>query len=166
MYAMFPVVAAITILSGCADAHDMVAAKSKMIDVEDQITLPTTVAQIPFAGIPAKFHGRYDASISACEIVDYASEGMLRVDAGQVDFFASSSTVTSVLTDQNGSITILGIAEGEGERWVDMRRLALSDDGAILTVTGGADAGLAQTDVDRVRCPEQEQTRSRTDAAS
>jgi hypothetical protein len=121
------------------------------------LTLPLCTASAmaqPYAGIPAKFHGRYYASLALCNKAQPDSDMHLLISATNMGFYASKGTVKSVLTNKDGSITVLAAYEGEGESWHDMDRLSLSADGKTLTVTSPAETELEQMDINRVRCPE------------
>ena len=95
--------------------------------------------------IPARFHGEWNADLSACGTG--LSETRLRIDAARLTFYESIGMVRRVEIESEQVVDVTAEYRGEGETWTDERRLSLSPDGASLTVTG---QGSTLT---RSRCP-------------
>ncbi len=96
------------------------------------------------ATIPARFHGEWNADLSACGTGQ--SETRLRISADQVRFYESVGQVEAVDVESERVITVTAEYQGEGETWQDERRMTLSADGSSLTVSNGGD-------LVRQRCP-------------
>lgn len=96
------------------------------------------------ATIPARFHGEWNADLSACGTGQ--SETRLRISADQVRFYESVGQVEAVDVESERVITVTAEYQGEGETWQDERRMTLSADGSSLTVSNGGD-------LVRRRCP-------------
>jgi len=93
--------------------------------------------------IPARFHGLFDASASAC---GKPGEYRLAVSAKELRFHESAAIVRSVTIDSPDSIHVAGDYQGEGESWKATRQLRLSEGGSKLTVAGDG------TELVRIRC--------------
>ncbi|MHB1168130.1 MAG: hypothetical protein ACYC28_02460 [Longimicrobiales bacterium] len=96
------------------------------------------------AGIPARFHGEWNADPDACGTG--SSESRLRISADRIRFYESVGVVEDVDIESDRVITVEARYQGEGDTWSDERRLSLSSDGSSLTVSGGGD-------MVRHRCP-------------
>ena len=96
------------------------------------------------AGIPARFHGEWNADPDACGTG--SSESRLRISADRIRFYESVGVVKDVEIESDRVITVEAQYRGEGDTWSDERRLSLSADGNSLTVSGGGD-------MVRHRCP-------------
>jgi hypothetical protein len=106
---------------------------------------PAPVEPPPLAtAIPAKFHGKWDASAEAC---GRASIMTLTVSANELRFHESIGEINSVTPEGENAVTVKGRFEGEGEQWEGTMRLELSADGNTLTTTNNG------TVTPRVRCP-------------
>ena len=95
--------------------------------------------------IPARFHGEWNADLSACGTG--LSETRLRIDAARLTFYESIGMVRRVEIESEQVVDVTAEYRGEGETWTDERRLSLSPDGDSLTITG---QGSTLT---RSRCP-------------
>ncbi|WP_166038793.1 hypothetical protein [Sphingosinicella sp. YJ22] len=93
--------------------------------------------------IPARFHGRWDASREAC---GRASSGLrLTVAASSLRFYESVGEVTAV-REMGSSVAVDLRTTGEGETRTETRTLRLGGDGRLVVESGG-------TSATRVRCP-------------
>lgn len=104
---------------------------------------PTEPAPLATA-IPAKFHGKWDASAEEC---GRASIMTLTISGNELRFHESIGEITSVTPQGDNAVTVSGPFEGEGEQWQGTMRLELSADGNTLTTTNNGTA------TPRVRCP-------------
>ena len=106
---------------------------------------PTPAEPAPLAtAIPAKFHGKWDASAEEC---GRASIMTLTISGNELRFHESIGEITSVTPQGDNAVTVSGPFEGEGEQWQGTMRLELSADGNTLTTTNNGTA------TPRVRCP-------------
>ncbi len=99
--------------------------------------------------IPAAFHGTWDNIEGTC-----ARESDLRMEisAGQIIFYESLGKVRSIEAKDEMSLDVTLAMEGEGEVWTNIMRLALSNDGDILTPSDGP-GEQAYDAMPRKRCP-------------
>ena len=109
---------------------------------DDAVATPPPAAQA--RGIPAAFHGVYDADRAAC---GRPSEYRLTVRDRELRFHESIGVVRAVTADRTGEIRVTADYQGEGQSWTNVRALQLGDGGATLTITGDG------TSLSRVRCP-------------
>lgn len=96
------------------------------------------------ASIPTRFQGEWNAELDACGTG--SSPTRLRISADRIRFYESTGVVQAVAVESQRVIDVTAEYTGEGQTWVDERRLTLSDDGSSLTVSGGGD-------LVRYRCP-------------
>lgn len=96
------------------------------------------------ASIPARFQGEWNAELDACGTGE--SPTRLRISADRIRFYESAGVVQAVAIESERVVNVTAEFTGEGQTWVDERRLTLSDDGSRLTVSGGGD-------LVRHRCP-------------
>ena len=97
------------------------------------------------ATIPARFHGEWNADLSACGTG--SNESRLRISSNAIRFYESTGAVRAVAVESERVITVTAEYQGEGDTWRDTRRLALSEGGDRLTVTSQG------SDFVRQRCP-------------
>lgn len=90
--------------------------------------------------LPAPFAGTWDASPEVCGW-DY-SDMRLVVDAGNMRFWESDGSPTTIEQDGVNAIIVAADFSGEGETWTRKLRMALADAGETLMID----------DVKRVRC--------------
>ena len=95
------------------------------------------------AAIPARFHGRWDASREACARA--SSEMRLTVAASTLRFYESVGQVTGVRS-AGDAVAVDLRTTGEGETRTETRTLRLGSDGQLVVESGG-------TSATRVRCP-------------
>ncbi|HEY0326870.1 MAG TPA: hypothetical protein VGC46_12965 [Allosphingosinicella sp.] len=100
-------------------------------------------AQPSVAAIPARFHGRWDASREAC--ARPSSEMRLVVGATSLRFYESVGQVRAV-RPSGDSVAVDLTTTGEGETRSETRTLRLTADGRLAVESGG-------TSATRVRCP-------------
>jgi hypothetical protein len=99
----------------------------------------------PVGGIPAPFHGEWNASLADCG--SGRNDSRLRITADRLAFHESSGTVRNVVVHSAVEIEVEADLAGEGQSWRAKRRWRLGLDGATLQdVTAGG--GLL-----RRRCP-------------
>ncbi len=75
--------------------------------------------------IPARFHGVWDHVEATCA---QASETRLEIAPGSITFYESFGRVTGVVQESEAVIVDLAM-EGEGERWTNVQRLELVEEG-------------------------------------
>lgn len=97
----------------------------------------------PTATIPARFHGRWDASREACARA--SSEMRLSVAASSLRFYESVGQVTGVRA-AGDAVAVDLRTTGEGETRTETRTLRVGGDGRLVVESGG-------TSATRVRCP-------------
>jgi len=102
-----------------------------------------TTAPETTAAIPARFHGRWDASREACARA--SSEMRLTVAGSSLRFYESVGQVTGVRA-AGDSVAVDLRTTGEGETRTETRTLRLGGDGQLVVESGG-------TSATRVRCP-------------
>lgn len=94
--------------------------------------------------IPASFHGRFDRDSGAC--AGPGTDLRLTVEADALRFHESVAHVRAVAPAGARSLDVVADWQGEGQSWQATRRLALSEDGRTLTVSGEG------TSAARTRC--------------
>lgn len=104
---------------------------------------PPTRDEAAAATIPARFHGRWDASREACART--SSEMRLVVTGTNLRFYESVGQVIAVRS-AGDTVAVDLRTSGEGETRTETRALRLSGDGRLVVQSGGAAAT-------RVRCP-------------
>lgn len=90
--------------------------------------------------LPAPFIGEWDASLEGCD-AEY-SDMHLTVSAGNMRFWESDGSPTTIEQDGINAIIVAADFSGEGETWTRKLRMALADAGETLMID----------DVKRVRC--------------
>lgn len=88
--------------------------------------------------IPDRFHGIWDYVEGSC---DPASDMRTEIAERGITFYESHGAVTGLKVESPTRITVTLAMQGEGEKWTMTRTFTLSEDGAILTPTGGGDTG-------------------------
>lgn len=100
--------------------------------------------------IPRAYWGEYNERAEDCGTA--SSEGHLRISETSLRFFQSTSDINSLIHHKDGSVTIFASTSGEGEQWLSIFHLSLSDDGRALTLTTPQAKEEEQRSVARVRC--------------
>lgn len=93
-----------------------------------------TTAPVAATMLPAAYHGVFDQTAAACAAA--SSIYRLTVSAGELRFHESLAAVKSVTADGPGALRVAADYSGEGMEWSNIQRVALSDGGTVLTITG------------------------------
>lgn len=95
----------------------------------------TQAAQPVASGaIPAAYRGVYDQTAAAC--ASRSSIYRLTVSGDELRFHESLAEVQTVTPAGDNAIRVAANYSGEGMSWSNIQRLALSDGGRTLTITG------------------------------
>jgi hypothetical protein len=94
--------------------------------------------------IPAAYHGVFDQTAAACSAA--SSIYRLTVTGDEMRFHESLAEVESVTPEGGDAIRVAANYSGEGMTWSNIQRIALSNGGQTLTITGEG------RPVRRVRC--------------
>jgi hypothetical protein len=84
--------------------------------------------------LPAAYHGVFDQTAAACG--SSSSVYRLTVTGGELRFHESLGDVKSVTPDGANAVRVAASYSGEGMTWSNIQRIALSDGGQMLTITG------------------------------
>ncbi|RHW18658.1 hypothetical protein D1610_00345 [Sphingomonas gilva] len=101
-------------------------------------------APVASTTIPAAYHGVYDQTAAAC--ASASSIYRLTVSGDELRFHESLAEVQSVTPEGENAIRVAANYSGEGMTWSNIQRVALSDGGRTLTITGEGEP------VKRTRC--------------
>lgn len=96
------------------------------------------------ATLPAAYHGVFDQTAAACAAA--SSIYRLTVTGGELRFHESLADVKSVTPDGANAVRVAASYSGEGMTWSNIQRVALSNGGRTLTITGEGEP------VRRTRC--------------
>jgi hypothetical protein len=109
---------------------------------------PANTASTPAAAatnaLPVAYHGVFDQTEAACKST--SSIYRLTVSGGEMRFHESLADIKSVTPDGADAVRVAANYSGEGMEWSNIQRVALSDGGRTLTITGEGDP------VRRTRC--------------
>lgn len=94
--------------------------------------------------LPAAYHGVFDQTAAACSTD--SSIYRLTVSGKELRFHESLADIRSVTPDGDNAVRVAANYTGEGMSWSNIQRVALSDGGKKLTITGEGEP------VARVRC--------------
>lgn len=100
------------------------------------------------ATMPAAFRGTWGYAEGDCSP---GTELSMVIGEKSIEFYESLGTITSIKVESPTSVVIDLAMEGEGEKWTVQNRLALSENGAILTPTDTA--RTSEQLMPRKRCP-------------
>ena len=98
--------------------------------------------------MPAAFRGIWGYAEGDCSP---GTELSMVIGEKTIEFYESLGTITAIKVESPTSVVIDLAMEGEGEKWTVQNRLALSENGAILTPTDTARTG--EQIMPRKRCP-------------
>lgn len=98
--------------------------------------------------MPAAFRGTWGYAQGDCRP---GTELSMVIGEKTIEFYESLGTITSISVESPTSVVIDLAMEGEGEKWTVQNRLALSENGAILTPTDTT--GTNEQVMPRKRCP-------------
>jgi hypothetical protein len=84
--------------------------------------------------LPAAYHGVFDQTAAACSAA--SSIYRLTVTGKALRFHESLADVKSVTPDGANAVRVAASYSGEGMTWSNIQRVALSDGGQTLTITG------------------------------
>lgn len=87
--------------------------------------------------IPAAYHGVFDQTAAACALD--SSIYRLTVSGDELRFHESLADVQTVTPAGDNAVRVAANYSGEGMNWSNIQRLALSDGGRTLTITGEND---------------------------
>lgn len=84
--------------------------------------------------LPAAYHGVFDQTATACSAA--SSIYRLTVSGDELRFHESLADVKNVTPDGANAVRVAASYSGEGMTWSNIQRVALSDGGQTLTITG------------------------------
>lgn len=105
----------------------------------------------PLFEIPLEFRGEYNANLNDCGTGN--NDSKLRISWDRLRFWESSGKLKELLRLPDGSVVISAEMSGEGEKWMSVYQLRLSEEGKKLSVIHPQTADLDQIAFDRFRCP-------------
>lgn len=119
------------------------AAVENLADADANAADP--VAATVAGALPAAYQGVFDQTAAACG--SRSSIYRLTVSGKELEFHESLAEIKSVTPAGDGAVRIAANYSGEGMTWSNTQKVALSDGGKKLTITGDGEP------VVRVRCP-------------
>lgn len=138
LYAALPLL----LLPACAEQANAPAPEPDATPIAAPSTAapaPTTAApSAAIALVPARFHGIWDTVQGSC---DPASDMRTEIAERGITFYESHGAVTALSAPSPERITVELAMQGEGEKWTTTRTFTLSENGTILTPSGGGDTG-------------------------
>lgn len=98
--------------------------------------------------IPVRFQGVWDYVGGTCSP---ESDMRMEIKGREILYYESIGQVSGIGTEGDDALVDL-VMEGEGEQWVQVSRLSLSNDGKTLSVTDGEEPKLSDQ-YPRKKCP-------------
>lgn len=88
------------------------------------------------SAIPERFHGEWNADLSACGTG--LSDSRVRIEASRVLFYESVAEVKSVAAEGPANLKVTGTFSGEGRTWRETFSMRLSRSGDTLIIDGSS----------------------------
>ncbi|MEP3421525.1 MAG: hypothetical protein ABJN35_07315 [Erythrobacter sp.] len=144
----FAIIAVISLAACDANEPAAVDADIGLEAAADAKSDPPSAETAVLQTIPARFHGVWDYVEGTC-----ARESDLRTEitGGEVMFYESFGTVTSVTADGDDVMVVLAL-EGEGYTWDEQILFSLTNDGSILVLLSDRQKEAGDTPLPRKRC--------------
>ena len=101
--------------------------------------------------IPRPFWGEYNEKIEDCGTGN--NDSRLRISWDRIRFYETTGELQELLRLPDGSLLVVTKHVGEGQTWMNVYKLSLSSNGAILTITHPQTQEIEQFSSDRFRCP-------------
>ncbi|OKH17441.1 hypothetical protein [[Limnothrix rosea] IAM M-220] len=104
---------------------------------DGNITVSNPIIQEGRSEIPSQFQGEWNANLDGCGSL--SSDGRLVIKPSQLQFYASTGTVSKIMVTGTAGLTVTAEYSGEGSTWTETDNFQLSSDLSTLTNldTGG-----------------------------
>lgn len=95
--------------------------------------------------VPDRFQGEWHSDLENCGTL---AEGGLQMEADRIQFYESTGSIVSVVTQGQSDLALTSELSGEGETWLAQHHFRLSEDGNSLSAIVYGNPSLT-----RYRCP-------------